>query len=131
MKMTSKEKIYKPPKWIVLFLSGTLLFICFLIIMVSEISFASVFLFIMALMEIVAIIEISISKVMVKDSTIEIIGLFKKQIIDISEIQQSKAEGYQVFIYFKNGKIQKMPSWFGSKRGFQQVVNNKIKKLGK
>lgn len=105
MKMSSKEKIYKPPKWIVLFLSGTLLFICFLIIMVSEISFASVFLCIMALMEIVAIIEISISKVIVKDSTIEIIGLFKTQIIDISEIQQCKAEEYQVLIYFKNGKI--------------------------
>ncbi len=83
----------------------------------------------MAVLFIVAIIEFYLSKVVVNESTVEIVSLFKKEIINISELEKAKIEDHELFLHLKNGKVQRMPSWFTGKISLHKILSNRIKNL--
>ena len=125
--MEESKRIYKPSKWIVLFLLFSAFFASFLIFMIAEASIVTDLLGMMTGILIIALIEVSISYVAVKESTIIIKGFFKPYIINLSEVSKVKAEGARVVVFFKSGNFKKMPFWFGSKLDFQKIINSKLK----
>lgn len=126
--MAISEKIYKPPKWIFWFIAIVLIFDLFGIFMIQEISVTTITLAFMAVLSIAALIELSLSRVAISESFIEISGLFKKEILIISECAKVKVEDHELFIHMKNGKVRRMPYWFTGKNSLQKILSNRIKR---
>jgi hypothetical protein len=126
--MAISEKIYKPPKWLFYLLITAFIFVTFLIFMVREISFTTITLALMALLFVAALIELSLSKVTVNESCVEIAGFFKKEKILISEITKAKIEDHELFLHLKNDTVRRMPYWFTGKNSLQKILSNRIKR---
>lgn len=126
--MKSIKKIYKPSsqKLGILFVSLTVLIV--MLSMAGEITFTTVFLGVVALFTVVAIIDMLKSKVTVKESQIEITGLFNKEIIPVSEVKSSKIKDHKIWINLKNGETKDMPAWFDGHRSLHQILRNKLGK---
>ena len=126
--MKSIKKIYKPSsqKLGILFVSLTVLIV--MLSMAGEITLTTVFLGVVALFTGVAIIDMLKSKVIVKQSQIDIIGLFNKETIQVSEIRASKIKDHRLWIDLKNGETKDMPAWFDGHRSLHQILRNKLGK---
>lgn len=127
--MTISEKIYKPPKWLFCFSIGVFIFVTVGIFMIREISFTTIFLLCMAILSIIVLIELLVSKVEVNESAVLIVSLFKKDTISIAELEKAKIENHELFLYLKNGELQRMPYWFTGKISLNKILSNRLKKL--
>ena len=76
-----------------------LIFVTFVILMIKEISITTIVLLCMAIGFFVAIIELYFSKIIVNESCVEIVSLFKKEKIQISDIEKAKDEDHELFLY--------------------------------
>ncbi len=75
-----------------------------------------------------ALVELKISKVVIREDEIAIIGLFKKKKIPISIIDCVKLEDWETHIKLKNGSWQHLPKWFSQHKSFYGTMNHRIKK---
>ncbi len=129
--MTISEKIYKPPKWLFWLLIFAFIFAVAGIIVIRDISFTTISLFCMAVLFAAAIIELHLSKVVVNESGVEIAGLFRKEMISLSELEKAKIEDHELFLHLKNGTVRRMPPWFAGKASLQKILSHRIKNLSK
>ena len=127
--MTISEKIYKPPKWLFWFLIVAFIFVTVGIFIIRDISFTTIGLFCMAVLFLFGIIELYLSKVVVNESSVEIVSLFKKEMINISELEKANIEDHELFLHLNNGTVRRLPSWFTGKISLQKILSNRIKNL--
>ena len=125
--MKIKEKTYKPPKILTYFFIAVIALMAFLIFKIHEISFITVSLAILSVIFILGSIDLSLSKIIYKESDIEITNSFKKEIIKMSDIKRVKIEDHELFLYMKNSKIKRLPSWFTGRKSLYKLIDNNLK----
>ncbi|GAB6905896.1 hypothetical protein JCM12296A_17310 [Desulfosarcina cetonica] len=125
MKITNK--IYTPPKYLTfIILVGTLI-VAFSIFMIKEISILTIALSLSCILFLLAVLDLHFSKVIFNDSYIEIKNLFKKEKIKISDMVKVKIEDHELFLYLKNDKTKRLPSWFSDRHSLYKLLDSRLK----
>lgn len=127
--MRVQEKVYRPPKYLRYAAAGLLLVSLLVLVLQREISFTSIAFLLMSLVSAGALAEQFLARVLITDSGVEIVQLFNKKTIKISEIRQVKIQDHELWIYLKNGKVVGMPDWFSDRHSLYQVLKHKLRDL--
>ncbi|VTR67249.1 hypothetical protein DESC_590164 [Desulfosarcina cetonica] len=72
-------------------------------------------------------LDLHFSKVIFNDSYIEIKNLFKKEKIKISDMVKVKIEDHELFLYLKNDKTKRLPSWFSDRHSLYKLLDSRLK----
>ena len=91
---------------VIIFLAGT------------EFNLTNTFLAAFSAMGVIALVELKISKVVIRENEIDIIGLFKKKKIPINMIDYVLLEDWEAHIKLKDGGWQNVPKWFSNHKSF-------------
>ena len=91
---------------VIIFLAGT------------EFNLTNTFLAAFSAMGVIALVELKISKVVIRENEIDIIGLFKKKKIPINMIDYVLLEDWEAHIKLKDGGWQHLPKWFSNHKSF-------------
>jgi hypothetical protein len=122
------NKEYRPPLWITIFLLvGSILVPSALFFMAGpKLTMTSLFLLSFSLMGIVAIVELKVSKVVICEDEVDIIGLFQRKTIPMKDIDHVELSDRQAAIRLKDGQWQRLPSWFSKHKSFFHTIRNRI-----
>ncbi len=125
-----KNKEYRPPKWISIFITITCVIIPIVIILLAgvKLNLANIFLTVLSIMGAVGLVDLKNSKITIRKNEIDIIGLFKKEKISIDEIDYVQLEDRKAYIKPKDGRWQHLPNWFSNHKSFYRIIKNRISK---
>jgi hypothetical protein len=125
----NRDEEYRPPRWISIFiLVGTIIIPILLILLAeSEFNLTNTFLAAFSVLGIVALVELKISKVVIRENEIDIIGLFKRKKIPIDKIDYVQLEDWEAHIKLKDGGWQPLPKWFSNHKSFYGKIKHRIK----
>ena len=94
----------------------------------AEFNWTNTFLTAFSAMGVIALVELKISKVVIRENEIDIIGLFKKKKIPINMIDYVLLEDWEAHIRLKDVGWQNLPKWFSNHKSFYGTIKHKIKK---
>jgi hypothetical protein len=125
----NKNKEYFPPKWMSILMLVILIIGPILIYLAgAEINLITAFLAAFTLMCLLALVDLKVSIVIIRESEIEIKGLFKKIKIPIKNIDHVTLEDWESHIKLKDGAWQKLPSWFSNHKSFYGTLRHRLQK---
>jgi len=129
-KENHKDKEYRPPRWIWIFiLIGTITIPIVLIFLAgSEFNLTNAFLAAFSAFGIIALVELKISKVVIRENKIDIIGLFRRKKIFINRIDYVQLEDWEAHIKLKDGGWQHLPKWFSHHKSFYGIIKHRLKR---
>jgi hypothetical protein len=122
------DREYRPPLWISIFLLiGSILVPSALFFMAGpKLNLTSLFMVCFLLMGIVAIVEQKVSKVVIREDEVDIIGLFKRKTIFLKDIDHVELSDHQAAMKLKNGQWERLPSWFSNHKSFFHTIKHRI-----
>ena len=125
-----KDKEYRPPRWISIFIMIACITIPITLIFLAgaDLNLINLFLVAFSIMGVAALIEMKISKVVIRKDEIDIIGLFKSKKLPIDIIEQVVLQDWEAHIKLKDGGWQHLPKWFSSHKSFYGTMKHRIKK---
>jgi hypothetical protein len=128
-KKKNRDKEYRPPRWISIFILIATITIPIALICLAgaEFNLTNAFLAALSAIGVIALIELKISKVVIREDEIDIIGLFKKKKILINMIDYVQLEDWEAHIKLIDGGWQHLPKWFSNHKSFYGTLKHRIK----
>ena len=122
-------KIYCPPIWLKALCSIGILaggVGVYLIVVERQHDIISYFLVGFGLLAIYVVIDLSASKVEVKDECLVIKNIIKTEKLNYDQISSVKIDGGIIVLTLKSGEFKKLPNWLGGNMSARKQIGNKV-----